>query len=356
MDASELRRALLSGLVIPAHPLALNAQRRLDERRQLGLGRYYAAAGAGGLAVGVHSTQFAIRSAGLLEPVLGLAHRAAREHEETTGRRLLLVAGAVGPRAQAVREAERARTLGYDAVLLSLGALAQASADELLEHCRAVAEVRPLFGFYLQPAVGGRVLSHDFWRRFLEIENVVAVKVAPFNRYQTLDVVRALAQSGRAHEVALYTGNDDAIVLDLLADFPTATGARVRFAGGLLGQWGVWTKKAVELLEAVKRCRASGEGALELLALGQRLTDANAALFDAANGFRGCLPGIHEALRRQGLLENRLCLDPADDLSPGQAEEIARVHAAYPELRDDDFVARGLGDWLAPGDARVSDA
>lgn len=348
MAASELaalRAALLEGLVIPAHPLALTTERRLDERRQVALTRYYAEAGAGGIAVGVHSTQFAIRTAGLFEPVLRLAADAAAEADRRSGRRLVRIAGAIGPTPQALAEAETARRLGFDAVLLSLGALREASLPELVAHCRRVAEVLPLVGFYLQPAVGGRPLDESFWRAFLEIDRVVAIKVAPFNRYLTLDVVRALAASGRAGEVALYTGNDDAIVLDLVADFPASPA--VRFVGGLLGQWGVWTLRAVELLEAVKRCRReAGRGALELLALGQQLTDANAAIFDARNAFHGCIPGIHEVLRRQGLLAGRFCLDPREDLSPGQAEEIDRVLAAYPQLADDAFVRENLDRWM----------
>jgi dihydrodipicolinate synthase/N-acetylneuraminate lyase len=343
---SRLRERLLEGLVIPAHPLALTAERRLDERRQSALTRYYADAGAGGIAVGVHSTQFAIRTAGLFEPVLRLAAETAAAAERPTGRRLLRIAGAIGPTKQAVAEAETARRLGYDAVLLGLGALREETVPDLVAHCRRVGEVLPLVGFYLQPAVGGRVLEEAFWRLFLEIEAVVAVKVAPFNRYQTLDVVRALAASGRAGEVALYTGNDDAIVLDLLADFPGEP--PVRFVGGLLGQWGVWTRRAVETLEAVKRCRRDGgKGALELLALGQQLTDANAALFDARSAFHGCIAGIHEVLRRQGLLAGRWCLDPREDLSPGQAGEIDRVLAAYPHLADDEYVRENRDRWLS---------
>jgi dihydrodipicolinate synthase/N-acetylneuraminate lyase len=350
MAASDsLRSRLLEGLVIPAHPLALTAGRRLDERRQVALTRYYADAGAGGIAVGVHSTQFAIRAAGLFEPVLRLAAHTAFEAERRGGRALVKIAGAIGRTSQAVAEAETARRLGYDAVLLSLGALREEAVPQLVAHCRSVGDVLPLVGFYLQPAVGGRLLDENFWRRFLEIDAVVAVKVAPFNRYQTLDVVRALAASGRAGEVALYTGNDDAIVLDLLAELPAGpAGASFRFAGGLLGQWGVWTRRAVELLEAVKRCRSEGgNGALELLALGQQLTDANAALFDARNAFRGCIPGIHEVLRRQGLLAGRWCLDPLEDLSPGQAEEIDRVLAAYPHLADDEYVQENRERWLS---------
>lgn len=342
---SALRARLLEGLVIPAHPLALTAERRLDERRQAALTRYYAEAGAGGIAVGVHTTQFAIRKAGLYEPVLRLAAGTATQSERRTGRALVKIAGAIGRTPQAVAEAQTARRLGYDAVLLSLGALREASVGELVAHCRRVGEVLPLVGFYLQPAVGGRPLDEGFWRRFLEIEPVVAVKVAPFDRYQTLEVVRALAASGRGREIALYTGNDDAIVADLLADFPGES--PVRFVGGLLGQWAAWTRRAVELLVEVKECRRTGQGAFDLLALGQQLTDANGALFDARHRFAGCIAGIHEVLRRQGLLAGRWCLDPQEDLSPGQAEEIARVLQAYPHLTDDEFVAENLDRWLS---------
>jgi dihydrodipicolinate synthase/N-acetylneuraminate lyase len=259
------------------------------------------------------------------------------------------VAGACGLTSQALTEAELARELGYDAVLLSLAALREADTSELVSHCRQVADVLPLIGFYLQPAVGGRLLGVGFWRAFLEIERVVAVKVAPFNRYQTLDVARALADSGRADDVALYTGNDDAIVADLLTDLALdSKGHGVRFAGGLLGQWAVWTRKAVELLDAVHRCRArNGEGALELLRLGAQITEANAALFDATNGFAGCIAGIHEVLRRQGLLVSRRCLDPGEDLSPGQLEQIDSVLTAYPHLHDDAFVRAHLDEWLS---------
>ena len=349
MELARLRARLGEGLVIPAHPLALTAERRLDERRQAALTRYYAEAGAGGIAVGVHSTQFAIRTAGLFEPVLALAAAEAADADRRGGPRLLRIAGAIGPTAQAVAEAETARRLGYDAVLLSLGALRDARVPDLVAHCRRVAEVMPLVGFYLQTAVGGRPLSPVFWRAFLEMEAVVAIKVAPFDRYQTLDVRRAVAESGRAAEVALYTGNDDAIVADLLSTLAVGPhAAPVRFVGGLLGQWGVWTRRAVELLNAVKDCRTrGGQGALELLGLGQQLTDANAAIFDAAHGFRGCIPGILEVLRRQGLVAGRWCLDPAEEVSPGQAEEIDRVLGLYPHLTDDDFVRENRDRWLA---------
>jgi dihydrodipicolinate synthase/N-acetylneuraminate lyase len=345
--SEDIRTALRRGLVIPAHPLALTAERRLDERRQTALTRYYCDAGAGGVAVGVHTTQFAIREpkVGLLEPVLRLAMSAVRAHRERTGTRLLTVAGVCGTTPQAVAEAELAQSLAYDVGLLSLGALAKATNAELLAHCRRVAEVIPIFGFYLQPAVGGRVLDYGFWRALLEVEDLVAIKVAPFNRYQTLDVTRAVADSGRGDEVALYTGNDDSIVADLLTAFPGP--APVRFAGGLLGQWAVWTSKAVDLLRRAHEARRSETGVRDLLAEGAQLTDANAAIFDVRNGFAGCIAGIHEVLRSQGLLAGRWCLDPGEDLSPGQLEEIERVRAAYPGLADDAFVAQNRDRWLA---------
>ena len=348
--SEELRAALLRGLVIPAHPLALTAERRFDERRQTALTRYYCEAGAGGVAVGVHTTQFAIRDAkvGLLEPVLRLAMTVVRAHRERTGARLVTVAGVCGSTSQAVAEASLARSIGYDLALLSLGALGPATNEELLAHCRRVAGVMPLFGFYLQPAVGGRILDYDFWRTLLELPDLAAIKVAPFNRYQTLDVTRAVADSGRAGEVALYTGNDDSIVADLLTTFPAGGDqAPVRFAGGLLGQWAVWTSKAVGLLARTRDARRSGTGAADLLAEGAQLTDANAAIFDASHGFAGGIPGIHEVLRSQGLLAGRWCLDPHEELSPGQLEEIGRVRAAYPRLADDAFVNENRDRWLA---------
>ena len=348
--SEEVRAALLRGLVIPAHPLALTGERRLDERRQTALTRYYCDAGAGGVAVGVHTTQFAIRDAkvGLLEPVLRIAMSAVLAHRERTGTRLVTVAGVCGPTPQALAEAGLARSIGYDLGLLSLGALGAATNEELLAHCRRVAEVIPLFGFYLQPAVGGRVLDYPFWRALLELPDVAAIKVAPFNRYQTLDVTRAVGDSGRAAEVALYTGNDDSIVADLLTTFPAGRHqAPVRFAGGLLGQWAVWTNKAVGLLARALEARRTGAGTAELLAEGAQLTDANAAIFDAGHGFAGCIPGIHEVLRAQGLLAGRWCLDPHEDLSPGQLEEIQRVRAAYPRLADDAFVHENRDRWLA---------
>jgi dihydrodipicolinate synthase/N-acetylneuraminate lyase len=330
----DLRARLQKGLVIPAHPLALTAERKLDERRQRALTRYYLAAGAGGVAVGVHTTQFAIREAGLYKPVLEIAR------QELRGASCVSIAGICGPTIQALREAELAVSLGYDAGLLSLAALPNASTRKLIEHSSSVAEIIPVVGFYLQPAVGGRVLGYDFWRRFVDIPNVVAVKIAPFNRYQTLDVIRALADSGRSQEIALYTGNDDNIVGDLVTEF-NFSGCKLRFAGGLLGHWSVWTQKAVELHSRLRSAAPS-----DASATGVHVTDSNAAFFDAANNFRGCIAGLHEVLRRQGLFEGRWCLDPNEDLSPGQMEEIDRVYAAYPDLNDDSFVRQHLDDWL----------
>jgi dihydrodipicolinate synthase/N-acetylneuraminate lyase len=343
----ELREQLRQGVVIPAHPLALTPARKLDERRQRALTRYYCDAGAGGIALGVHTTQFAIREVGLFKPVLQLARETACAWEARAGKRVIKVAGICGPTAQAAREAAFAKETGYDLGLLSLAALRAATTAELIEHCRAVAAIIPLFGFYLQPAVGGRLLDYAFWREFFALENVAAVKVAPFNRYQTLDVARALAESGRAQEVALYTGNDDNIVADLLTEYRFAE-TRVSIVGGLLGHWAVWTKRAVELLEAIKSCkRAGGANAYQLLAQAAAMTDANAALFDAANNYAGCIAGLHEILRRQGLLAGRWCLDPMEDLSPGQLAEIERVSAGYPQLNDDAFVAAHLDEWLS---------
>jgi dihydrodipicolinate synthase/N-acetylneuraminate lyase len=341
-------QTLHRGVVIPAHPLALTAERKLDERRQVALTRYYCDAGAGGIAVGVHTTQFAIRDprVALFEPVLRLGAAAAAEFERTAGRRLVKVAGICGKTAQAVREAGIARRIGYDLGLLSLAALPSASGQELIDHCRSVAQEIPLFGFYLQPSVGGRLLSYEFWRCFCEIEGVAAIKIAPFNRYQTLDVVRGVVDSGRAHEIALYTGNDDNIIPDLLTEFRLAGGG-VCIRGGLLGQWAVWTRRAVELLDEIHTCRAKkGNGTSQILAGSAALTDANAALFDVRNQFAGCIAGLHEILRRQGLLAGRWCLDEAEDLGPGQLEEIDRVCASYPQLADDDFVRSHLDRWL----------
>lgn len=349
--------ALREGLVIPAHPLALTAKRKLNERRQRALTRYYHAAGAGGIAIGVHTTQFAIRQPqhDLLKPVLQLAAETITACDNRDGKQTVRIAGICGRNKQAVSEAENARELGFHAGLLSLASLTEASDAQLIAHCEMVARAIPLFGFYLQPAVGGRVLSRWFWCRFAEIPNVIGIKIAPFNRYQTLDVIRAVAETGRTREIALYTGNDDNIVVDLLTEFQlegarTTEGrgnavASLRFVGGLLGHWACWTKRAVELLERIKSRR--NEIPAELLTLGAQVTESNAALFDAAHGFVGCIPGIHEVLRRQGLLEGRWCLEENETLSPGQAEEIDRVCRVYPHLTDDEFVHEHLHEWLA---------
>ncbi len=348
-----IRRVLLRGVVIPAHPLALDVRRRLDERYQRALSRYYIAAGAGGLAIGVHTTQFEIRQPqfGLFRPVLELAREEMDRADASRDEPLVRVAGICGPTTQAVAEAATIRELGYHAGLVSLASLRGAGDDALLAHCRSVAEIVPIVGFYLQPAVGGRFLSHAFWRRFMEIGNVVAVKIAPFNRYQTLDVVRAVAESGRA-DVALYTGNDDNIVLDLLTPFRFRCGQEWierRMVGGLLGHWAVWTQRAVELLAECHRVAADGSAAIPAAMLQRNIevTDGNAAIFDVANAFAGCVCGIHEVLRRQRLLPGTWCLDPREQLSPGQSKEIDRVAAAYPHLTDDEFVNEHRDAWLS---------
>jgi dihydrodipicolinate synthase/N-acetylneuraminate lyase len=336
----EVLALLRRGVVIPAHPLALDAARRLDARRQRALSRYYIDAGSGGLAVGVHATQFAIREAGLYEPVLALAMQEAR------GRRLVMIAGLAGKTAQARKEAQLARSLGYHCGMLSLGAMKGASVDELLQHCEAVAQEMPLVGFYLQTAVGGIALPAQFWRRFAALDNVVAIKIAPFNRYRTLDVVKGVVAARAEDRVTLYTGNDDHIVLDLALPFAVRRGAeevRVRIRGGLLGHWSVWTRAAVSLLERIQQAPLDEN----LLALDARVTDCNSAFFDVANDFAGCIPGCHEVLRRQGLLEGIWCLDPRETLSPGQAEEIDRVYREHGDLSDDAFVRANLERWLA---------
>jgi dihydrodipicolinate synthase/N-acetylneuraminate lyase len=339
--------ALRKGVVMPAHPLALDADRKLDPRRQRALTRYYLDAGAGGLAVGVHTTQFAIREAELFAPVLELAVRGAAEWARQPP---IMIAGLAGQTAQATKEAQTARGLGYHAGLLSLAALKGASEDELIGHAQAIAHEIPLVGFYLQPAVGGLVLPVSFWRRFAAIENVVAIKIAPFNRYRTLDVLRGVVEAGAAERITLYTGNDDHIVLDLLTPFTVvAKGGKsvVRIKGGLLGHWSVWVKRAVELLDRIHAAVASATVPADLLALDSQVTDCNAAIFDVANDFHGVIAGCHEILRRQGLLAGTWCLDPQETLGPGQKEEIDRVCAAYPHLNDDAFVRANLERWLS---------
>ncbi|MZQ86855.1 dihydrodipicolinate synthase family protein [Paenibacillus sp. 5J-6] len=349
LSTSKLQ-ALHEGLVIPAHPLALDENRQLDEQHQRALTRYYMAAGAGGVAVGVHSTQFEIRNkdVNLLEPVL----RMASEEIDKAGlqRPFIKVAGICGPTKQALEESELALKLGYDAGLLSMGGLKDWTEADILERTRAVAGQIPVIGFYLQPSVGGRIFSFDFWRQFAEIPGLVAIKMAPFNRYQTIDVVRAVCYSSRRDEIALYTGNDDNIVNDLLTTYRfQVNGAPVEknIVGGLLGHWAVWTQKAVELLEEIKQARNRGEIDKEWLTRNIEVTEANAAFFDPAHHFDGCIPGIHEVLRRQGLLKGTWCLNPNEVLSPGQVEEIDRMYAEYPHLNDDAFVTKHLEQWLA---------
>ena len=346
-----LRAHLLAGHAIPVQPLALDAQRKFSERHQRAITRYYVGAGAGGLAVGVHSTQFEIREPqhGLFQPVLELAARTIDEELARSPRPFVKIAGICGRTEQAVREAELARSLGYHAGLVSLAAFRNDPEETMVAQCARVAEVLPVVGFYLQPAAGGRLASYSFWRRFAEIPNVVAIKIAPFNRYQTIDVVRAVVDAGR-EDIALYTGNDDTIIADLLTPFSfvRSDGTRVtrRIVGGLLGHWGVWTRRAVELLDEIKQTR--GQAALDAhwLERAVAVTEMNAALFDAANGFRGCIPGILEVLRRQGLVPSVNCLNPHEVLSPGQAEELTRVTRHYPELIDDEFVAANRDAWL----------
>ena len=342
---------LQEGVVIPALPLALNKFRQLDQRRQRALFRYYLNAGAGGVAVGVHTTQFAIRLPGinLFGPLLKIAQEEFDRFEASAEKQIIRVAGVIGKTPQAVSEAGMALEQGFHAALLNVAAFSGASNEVILEHCRAVSRVMPVFCFYLQPAVGGRKLDVNFWREFARIPNVIAIKMAPFNRYQTFDVVRGVAESGRADEIALYTGNDDNILADLLSEYHILVKGNLitkRIVGGLLGHWAVWTRKAVELLEKVHAGQLEGN-MQEVLALGNQITDCNAAFFDVANDFKGCISGIHEVLRRKGLLEGIWTLNENETLSPGQKEEIDRVLAAYPHLNDDHFIEENLDKWLS---------
>jgi dihydrodipicolinate synthase/N-acetylneuraminate lyase len=352
---SRIINKLRSGCVIPAHPLALQADNKLDEHRQKALSRYYLAAGAGGLAVGVHTTQFAIHNPkiGLYRPVLELVCETAQEFaKSTTYSEPIMIAGIIGKTKQAVKEAELARELGYHLGLLSLTALKEKSIDELIDHSREVAQIIPIMGFYLQEVISQMVLPVGFWRKFIEIPNVLAIKIAPFNRYQTLDVLEAVACSGRSDEIALYTGNDDNIILDLLTQYEFNVNGRavsVQIVGGLLGQWACWTKRAVEYLARIKKIReAKMQIPQEMLTLASQLTLANKAIFDAENHFAGCIPGISYVLKRQGLLGKLKTLDPHEQLSPGQAAKIEKIVRDYPHLTDDDFVKENLHKWLLP--------
>jgi len=347
----EILKSLHRGVVIPALPLALDKNRKLDEKRQRALIRYYLDAGAGGVAVAVHTTQFEIRlpEINLFEPVLGIASEEFDHFEEQSGKHVIRIAGIIGQTGQASKEARLALSLGYHAALLSLAAFPDASNQTILAHCRALAEIIPLIGFYLQPAVGGRVLDVNFWREFAKIENVIAIKMAPFNRYQTLDVVRGVVESGRSDDIALYTGNDDNILVDLLTEFKFKVGHQTinkRIVGGLLGHWAVWTRSAVTLLENIHSGKLSGD-TQQQLSLGMQITDCNAAFFDAAHQFKGCIVGLHEVLRRQGILEGLWTLNEEEVLTAGQKEEIDRVYDAYPDLNDDAFVAENLHRWMS---------
>ena len=355
LHRSDLSDAVLAplrrGSVIPAHPLALDETRQLDVSRQRALTRYYLDAGAEGLAVGVHTTQFEIRlpEINLYEPVLRIAREEFDDFAANTQKPVIRIAGIIGQTQQATREASLALSQGYHAGLLSLAAFPEASNQTILEHCRRIADIIPIVGFYLQPAVGGRILDVDFWREFAQIENVIAIKIAPFNRYQTLDVVRGVIESGRVDEIALYTGNDDNILVDLLSEYRLPAGSKIikkRIVGGLLGHWAVWTRSAVTLLEDIQKGNLSGD-IQQQLDLGIQITDSNAAFFDAANNFKGCIVGLHEVLRRQGLMVGLWTLNPDEVLSLGQKKEIDRVYEAYPDLNDDDFVTENLQKWLS---------
>ena len=346
---NKIKRKLMRGTVIPAHPLALKESRKIDEKRQRALTRYYLDAGAGGLAVGVHTTQFAIRDPkiDLLKKVLSLA---AEEVSASGKTNIIQIAGVCGKTKQAVKEAELASHLGYHLALLSNNGLQDLSEKELILRAQEISQVMPVFGFYLQPAVGGKILSRNFWEKFSEIENVHAIKIAPFDRYQTLDVVQAVCNSSRNETIALYTGNDDNILLDLITTYEINTingPVKKEIVGGLLGHWSVWTAKAVELLRLAKKIKEKKVPLdLEILTLAQQITDSNAAFFDAQNQFKGCIAGLHEVLRRQGLFKGTWCLDPQEALSAGQADEISRVYAQYPHLHDDKFVKKHLEKWL----------
>jgi dihydrodipicolinate synthase/N-acetylneuraminate lyase len=347
----DIMTSLNNGVVIPALPLALNSKRKLDERRQRALIRYYLDAGAGGVAVAVHTTQFAIRlpEIDLYTPLLEIANEEFSRFTLKTKNPIIRIAGVIGKTDQAIKEAQLALQHGFNAVLLSVAAFHDSTNSDIIKHCKAVAEVIAVIGFYLQPAVGGRKLDVNFWREFAQIENVIAIKMAPFNRYQTFDVVRGVIESGRAENIALYTGNDDNILVDLLTEYKITYDKKIikkRIAGGLLGHWAVWTHSAVKLLEAV-HCGEFDNDIRRSLVLANQITDSNAAFFDAANNFSGCIVGLHEILRRQGLLEGLWTLNRNEVLSPGQKEEIDRIYAAYPELNDDAFIAENIDRWFS---------
>lgn len=341
---------LKAGTVIPATPLALDENRNFDEYSQRLLMKYYLNCGVGGIATAVHSTQFEIRDpeVNLFEPILKLVSDEITDYENKTGKVIVKVAGVCGKAEQAVKEAELAKKYGYDAVLLSPGGLNALSEEELIERTKAVASVMPVIGFYLQTAVGGRQFSFNYWQQICEIPNVVAIKAAPFNRYMSLDVARAAALSSRSDEITLYTGNDDNIVIDLLTTYKFDIDGKhyeKGFEGGLLGHWSVWTKRAVELFELCKQEKKKSGISAEMLSLANAVTDTNAVLFDGANKFAGCIPGLHYVLKKQGLMKSLNCINPDEKLSPGQVEEFERIYSMYPHLFDDDFVKENIDAW-----------
>ena len=351
MNRHEMALQILKkGTVIPATPLALDENRKLSTKGLRLLMNYYLHCGVGGIATAVHTTQFEIRDPkiNLLEPVLEIVSEEIDKFEKQNNNVIVKVAGVCGPTERAVKEAELAKQYGYDAVLLSPGGLNNFPESYLIDRAKAVAKIMPVIGFYLQTAVGGRLFSYNFWEEFCAIDNVVAIKCASFTRYQTLDVVRACAMSERSDEITLYTGNDDNIVVDLMTKYRfTKDGKTVErhFEGGLLGHWSVWTKKAVEIFGKVKAERDDSGKTAELLTLAAEVTDTNSAFFDAANGFKGCIAGLHEVLHRQGLMENTYCLNPEETMSEGQREEINRIYAMYPHLNDDAFVKEHIALW-----------
>lgn len=343
-DHEKAMEVFRKGTVIPATPLALDEDKHFDEDSQRLLMRYYLHSGAGGIATAVHSTQFSIREHGLFEKVISVVSEEIDSHEEKYGKNIFKVCGVCGPIEQAVKEAGIAKEKGFDAVLVSPGGLKGYSNEYLLERTAAIADVLPVIGFYLQPAVGGRILPYEYWRKMADIPGVIGIKCASFGRYTTCDVMRAVVDSPRCDEITMYTGNDDNIVSDFLSVYKFGEKEK-RFEGGLLGHWCIWTKKAVELLSCVKDFRATGKGYEFLSAAGPAITDMNSAVFDSVNSFAGCISGIHEVLRRQGLMKNILCLDEIEKLSPGQAEEITRVMESYPQFTDDDFVKENIEKW-----------
>ncbi|MDU1892420.1 MAG: dihydrodipicolinate synthase family protein [Dysgonomonas sp.] len=347
---SDLLQIFRKGTVIPATPLALTESRTVDEKYQKALVRYHIDCGVGGIAIGVHSTQFEIREHGLFEGLLSLVSKEIDSWSEFRGKKILKVAGVCGKTEQALREASFALSAGYHAALVSLSALKESSLDELITHCTKVAEIMPIIGFYMQTSVGGINLPYEFWKEFAAIPNVLGIKIAPFDRYKTFDVVRAICDAGKEEDIALYTGNDDNIVADLLSEYKVETSAgtkNIRIKGGLLGHWCVWTKKAVDLLNEIHSITDSEKDIpQDLLTRAIQITDSNAAFFDSKNRFAGCIPGLHEVLFRQGLMTNILCLNSEEVLSEGQKEEISRVYKAYPHLNDDDFVRSNLSIWL----------